>query len=247
MFCMNCGKELPDASKFCFSCGEALVLSNSNESFMVNTAVSQTTLVPAKCTGCGAALEVDNREKAAICPFCNNAYIVEQAINNYNIKMNGNLNVGTATINVNGVNVDNLLLRAKDFLAKGNFESALNYYNQVLDIDFSRQEAHDGINMTKHAIDNYTYFSSDANQGFSTGTLQLKKNRLIYLSKNGKEKVYYLNQITKLTKQATIIQFEYPKTFAAVTIGFKFGISKQWADIINSAMNGIYPEVKVYL
>lgn len=244
---MNCGKKLPDASKFCFSCGEALVLSNSNESSIINTAVSQTKLVPAKCTGCGAALEVDDREKAAICPFCNNAYIVEQAINNYNIKMNGSLNVGTATINVNSINVDNLLLRAKDFAAKGNFESSLNYFNQVLDIDFSRQEAHDGIAMTKYAIDNYAYFSSDANQGFSAGTLQLKKNRLIYLSKNGKEKVYYLNQITKLTRHVANIQFEYPMTLTAVTIGFKFGLSKQWFDIINSAMKGIYPEIKVCL
>lgn len=38
-------------------------------------------LVPAKCTHCGGKLEVDNTKEAAICPYCGQAYIVEQAIN----------------------------------------------------------------------------------------------------------------------------------------------------------------------
>ena len=39
--------------------------------------------VNAKCTNCGAPLEVDNTKKAAICPYCGDAYIVEDAINNF--------------------------------------------------------------------------------------------------------------------------------------------------------------------
>lgn len=41
-------------------------------------------LVPAKCTNCGASLQIDNTQQAAICPYCHSAYVVEQAINNYN-------------------------------------------------------------------------------------------------------------------------------------------------------------------
>lgn len=41
-------------------------------------------LVNAKCTNCGANLEVDNMKEAAICQYCGSAYIVEKAINNYN-------------------------------------------------------------------------------------------------------------------------------------------------------------------
>lgn len=40
-------------------------------------------LVKAVCTNCGGSLEVDSSQKAAICPHCKQAYIVEEAINNY--------------------------------------------------------------------------------------------------------------------------------------------------------------------
>ena len=48
-------------------------------------------LVNAKCTNCGGVLQVDDSKEAAICPFCESAYIVEKAINNFNIT--NNLNV----------------------------------------------------------------------------------------------------------------------------------------------------------
>nr|MCR4594117.1 hypothetical protein [Clostridiales bacterium] len=64
-------------------------------------------LVQAKCTNCGANLEVDNTKDAAICPACNTPYIVEKAINNYN----NTININNATFNVSGVNLDNLNAR----------------------------------------------------------------------------------------------------------------------------------------
>lgn len=42
-------------------------------------------IVSAKCTQCGASLEVDVASDAAICPYCHQAFIVENAINNYNV------------------------------------------------------------------------------------------------------------------------------------------------------------------
>lgn len=50
-------------------------------------------LVDAKCTNCGAPLKVDNSKEAAICEHCGSAFIVEKAINNYNITNNINANV----------------------------------------------------------------------------------------------------------------------------------------------------------
>ena len=41
-------------------------------------------LVAAKCTSCGASLQVDITKEAAVCPYCGTAYIVEKAINYYN-------------------------------------------------------------------------------------------------------------------------------------------------------------------
>ena len=40
-------------------------------------------LVPAKCTNCGAALELDPSKDAAVCPYCHTPFVVEKAINNY--------------------------------------------------------------------------------------------------------------------------------------------------------------------
>lgn len=45
-------------------------------------------LVNAKCTNCGAPLEVDHAKDAAVCSYCGSAFIVEKAINSYNISNN---------------------------------------------------------------------------------------------------------------------------------------------------------------
>ncbi len=43
-------------------------------------------LVPAVCTQCGAQLEVDPAQEAAVCKYCNTPFIVAKAINNYNVQ-----------------------------------------------------------------------------------------------------------------------------------------------------------------
>ncbi len=55
-------------------------------------------IVPAKCTNCGAPLQVDSGKKAAVCPYCNEAYIVEEAINNYNYVTYQTTNIAHADV-----------------------------------------------------------------------------------------------------------------------------------------------------
>jgi DNA-directed RNA polymerase subunit RPC12/RpoP len=57
-------------------------------------------LVNAKCTSCGANLEVDGTQDAAICKYCGTAFIVEKAVNNYNIA-SAQINAQTVIINKN--------------------------------------------------------------------------------------------------------------------------------------------------
>ena len=49
--------------------------------------------VPAICTQCGASLEVDPSQEAAVCKYCGTPFIVEKAINNYNIEHADNVTI----------------------------------------------------------------------------------------------------------------------------------------------------------
>ena len=66
----------------------------------------------AKCTNCGANLEVDNTKDAAVCPYCNTPYIVEKAIHNYNT-MN---NITADVVNIYGGNSADFVIRAGELI-----------------------------------------------------------------------------------------------------------------------------------
>ena len=53
-------------------------------------------LVPAKCTQCGAILQVDQSKDAAICQHCGAAFVVEKAINNYTV--HNHINADTVNV-----------------------------------------------------------------------------------------------------------------------------------------------------
>ncbi len=65
-------------------------------------------IIPAKCTNCGASLDVDNTKDAAICPYCGSAFIVEKAINNYNTTNH----ISADTVNIYGGNGADFVIRA---------------------------------------------------------------------------------------------------------------------------------------
>ncbi len=103
-------------------------------------------VVQAKCPNCGGFLAVDNTKDAAVCQFCNTPFIVEKAINNYNITINGPVNVEQAKISVEGApSVTSLMICAHGFVLSKDYEKAIEYYNRILDIDPLNNEAKEGI------------------------------------------------------------------------------------------------------
>ena len=62
----------------------------------------RTRLVPAVCTQCGAALEVDPTQEAAVCKYCSTPFIVDKAIRNYNIQNAKIEHVDKVTIDMKG-------------------------------------------------------------------------------------------------------------------------------------------------
>lgn len=65
-------------------------------------------LIPAKCPNCGAVLSVDSNGKAEVCEHCGSAFIVEEAINNFNTTYNITNNT------VNNIHANNVVLEQLD-------------------------------------------------------------------------------------------------------------------------------------
>ncbi len=66
-------------------------------------------LVAAKCPNCAANLQVNSNSDAAVCEYCKTAFIVEKAINNYNITNNNNIKADVVNIFNNNATDFNIL------------------------------------------------------------------------------------------------------------------------------------------
>lgn len=104
--------------------------------------------VQAKCPECGGMLAVESDKKAAVCQFCGEAFIVQEAVNNFN----NTINIESATINLSSANLENLNARAEQYERQGNNEKALEYYNRVLDFDINNQKADKAVKRLSHII-----------------------------------------------------------------------------------------------
>ena len=143
MFCIKCGTKLPDDANFCIKCGYSFNNpGNISQGIPVtNIPIAETKLVPAKCTNCNGVLNVDPSKEAAICPYCNSAFIVSKAINNIKVE-NAVFTLNGTTVNIdNHINADNYIQRAKEFLNVHNYSNAEEYLEKVLDQEPNNQKA----------------------------------------------------------------------------------------------------------
>lgn len=74
-------------------------------------------MIPAKCTNCGANIQVDETKEAGICEACGTAFITEKAVNNYNIS--NTYNIETANITVKSVDIDARISAAEKLVSSG--------------------------------------------------------------------------------------------------------------------------------
>lgn len=85
-------------------------------------------LVPAKCTSCCGTLEVDAELKAAICPHCGSAYIVQEAINQYNITNVYQINKASLTVDHRQLFADRIDAAEKQLRFLKDYPKALNSF-----------------------------------------------------------------------------------------------------------------------
>ena len=141
MFCINCGQELPDVAKFCLYCGtpqgEVSSPLSNHETINLN---DNRSFVPAMCPNCSAHMKVDSSSKLARCESCGTECLVQDAIKMLTVR--GDVRVGSATINVNGMNTESLLQRVGIMLADGDFDGAAEKCDTILDLDPKNGEAY---------------------------------------------------------------------------------------------------------
>ena len=107
-------------------------------------------LTKAQCTNCGANLEVDSAKEAAVCPYCGAAYVVEKAINNYQVQT---LKAENVTIINNGKPpIETRIERAFLLIEQGDFSSASEYLEDVLDDDPRNAKAYLGCLMCELSV-----------------------------------------------------------------------------------------------
>lgn len=61
-------------------------------------------LIPGICTQCGSTLSVDKEKDAMVCPYCNTAFVVEKAIQNFNNTYNIVNNITAENVYVQSAN-----------------------------------------------------------------------------------------------------------------------------------------------
>ena len=98
-------------------------------------------LVQAKCTNCGASIEVDPQMEAGICPYCNTAYITQKAIVNYNTTIVNHNTIHADTVNIVGGDYENFIKVARECWAGHDFEGAYQNFTKALEMKPDSEEA----------------------------------------------------------------------------------------------------------
>lgn len=94
-------------------------------------------MIELKCPNCRADIELDDSREVGFCRYCGTQILIEPNKSK-----------------IDGIaGVDNLLLRAEQFLKENDIRKAKEYYNRVLDIDIHNEKALKGLDaITKPAI-----------------------------------------------------------------------------------------------
>lgn len=82
-------------------------------------------IVPAKCTSCGGTLKVKSEDKTAICPFCGTEYLVQEAIEQYNITNVYNIEQASLTFDHRKLFYDKIAAAEKQLRTLKDYPKAL--------------------------------------------------------------------------------------------------------------------------
>ena len=182
-------------------------------------------LVQAKCPNCGGTLSVEDSKKAAVCQFCNEAFVVEDAVNNYitnhitNNTVNNNIGDG-AVVNVyaNSRSIPALLERVTQFLEDKDWVNANKYCEEILAIDPKNAQAYVGKLMAelhvqkKPDLVRHMTFDNSVNykRALQYGDIHLQDELKAYLAEANSK-----NRIQERLKKYQEAESQYQKEYKA--------------------------------
>jgi len=122
--------------------------------------------VPAKCTQCGAAIQIDNTREAGICIHCQMPFITEKAVNNYISQTHHNTQNIDQRIIVKNI-VGKEMNEAEDYIKNGDvflnleeWDNARKQYRKA--IDSAPADWRGWFGLVKVATENFTYLADDS-------------------------------------------------------------------------------------
>lgn len=128
-------------------------------------------LVKAQCPNCGSALEVDNSKDAAICSYCGTPFIVEKAINNYNI--NNTYYVENATFN-NQESENSFVKRGVTFIDLKEAQKAYDVFSEFSNKYPANYKSWLGLCISEYLL-NGTIFDKTKNNAIRTAPDDIKE------------------------------------------------------------------------
>lgn len=89
-------------------------------------------LVAAKCTQCGANIEIDDSQEAGICKYCGTAFITEKAINNYKINAEKVI-VNSENVNISNYDIESALVAVEKLIKGKLFDDAKKMIKEIIE------------------------------------------------------------------------------------------------------------------
>lgn len=89
-------------------------------------------LIAAKCTQCGANIEVDETKEAGICKYCGTAFITEKAINNYKINAEKVI-VNSDNVNISSYDIESALVAVEKLIKGELYDDAKKMIKEIIE------------------------------------------------------------------------------------------------------------------
>ncbi len=154
-------------------------------------------LVAAKCPNCGANIDVNPKLETTKCNYCNQAILINDAIEKYKLEISGSLEVK------NLPQIDNITKLANRYYDNQEYEEAYQQYDQLLKLDADNTDALLRYGICKTLLNNYIDFTMEYLSKTFDNVISILKEKNEYDDKIEKyvEEILYA---TDVSQEATI-------------------------------------------